>query len=72
MNEAINLLTGLGPNALLAGAVLYLWRELERERERHATVQAARLADAQAFTTKALELYDRLHPADDDRRSRHD
>lgn len=68
MNDAVNLLTGLGPNALLGAAVVYLWRELERAKAAHAEVQAARLLDAQSNTTKMLELYDRLH--DDDRRSR--
>lgn len=76
MNEAINLLTGLGPNALLAGAVIYLWRELERAREAHATVQAARLEDARETTTRMLALADRVHELvdtlDDVRRSRHD
>lgn len=72
MTDLIAVLTGLGPTGLLAGAVIVLWMEYQKARTMADTEKANRLADAQAFTTKALELYDRLHPPDDDRRSRHD
>lgn len=73
MNELISVLTGLGPTGLLAGAVIVIWMEYQKARAMADAEKAARLADAQANTTKMLELYDRLHPPDDERRmSRHD
>lgn len=72
MSDAVNLLTGLGPNALLATIVVILWRKLEKSEEQ-------RFADLREATTRMLaltervhELIDKLPEPDDPRRSRHD
>lgn len=63
MNEAISVLTNLGPTGLLAGAVIVVWREYQKAKAELAAEQRARLEDAKLGTTQMLAIAEKVHAA---------
>ena len=63
MNEAIDFLAKLGPNGLLAGAVVVVWLEYKKAKAELAAEQRARLEDAKLGTTQMLAIAEKVHAA---------
>jgi len=63
MNEAIDFLAKLGPNGLLAGAVVVVWLEYKKAKAELAAEQRARLEDAKMGTTQLLSIAEKVHAA---------